>query len=56
MVASKRRGLYGALMFLDLDNFKPLNDFHGHGTGDLMLVEVANRLTTCVREIDAVAS
>jgi len=55
MVASKRSGLYGALMFLDLDNFKPLNDFHGHGTGDLLLAEVANRLTACVREIDTVA-
>ena len=55
MAASKRSGLYGALMFLDLDNFKPLNDTHGHGVGDLLLIEVAKRLTGCVRETDTVA-
>jgi diguanylate cyclase (GGDEF)-like protein/PAS domain S-box-containing protein len=55
MAASKRNGLYGALMFLDLDNFKPLNDTHGHGVGDLLLVEVARRLSACVREVDTVA-
>ena len=53
--ASKRSGLYSALIFLDLDNFKPLNDAHGHGAGDLLLIEVANRLKSCVREIDTVA-
>jgi len=41
MLASKRNSHYGALMFLDLDNFKPLNDTHGHDAGDLLLVEVA---------------
>src|SRR3989338_2724843 len=51
MVTSKRSGRYGALMFLDLDNFKPLNDTYGHDTGDLLLVEVAQRLTSCVREM-----
>jgi diguanylate cyclase (GGDEF)-like protein len=55
MAASKRSALYGALMFLDLDNFKPLNDTHGHGVGDLLLAEVARRLTDCVREMDTVA-
>jgi diguanylate cyclase (GGDEF)-like protein/PAS domain S-box-containing protein len=55
MAASKRSGLYGAVMFLDLDNFKPLNDLHGHGVGDLLLMEVAKRLTACVREVDTVA-
>lgn len=55
LAASKRSGLYGALMFLDLDNFKPLNDTHGHGVGDLLLVEVARRLTTFVRQTDTVA-
>lgn len=55
MVASKRSGLYGALMFLDLDNFKQLNDTHGHDVGDLLLVEVAKRLNACVRGVDTVA-
>ncbi|HEY8034377.1 MAG TPA: diguanylate cyclase [Methylobacter sp.] len=55
MVSSKRNGNYAALMMLDLDNFKPLNDVHGHPVGDLLLVEVANRLKACVREMDTVA-
>jgi diguanylate cyclase (GGDEF)-like protein/PAS domain S-box-containing protein len=55
MASSKRSGRYGAAMFLDLDNFKPLNDTHGHSVGDLLLVEVAQRLTACVREADTVA-
>jgi diguanylate cyclase (GGDEF)-like protein/PAS domain S-box-containing protein len=55
LAASKRSGCYGALMFLDLDNFKPLNDTHGHMVGDLLLIEVADRLISCVREIDTVA-
>ena len=53
--ANKRSGYYGMLMFLDLDNFKPLNDRHGHAVGDLLLIEAANRLKGCVREIDTVA-
>jgi diguanylate cyclase (GGDEF)-like protein len=52
---SKRSGCYGALMFLDLDNFKPLNDLHGHEAGDLLLIEVAHRLNRCVRAVDTVA-
>jgi len=55
MAASKRSSQYGALMFLDLDNFKPLNDQHGHAVGDLLLVEAANRLKASVREMDTVA-
>jgi diguanylate cyclase (GGDEF)-like protein len=55
MAVSKRKACFGALMALDLDNFKPLNDAHGHDIGDLLLVEVAKRLTTCVRESDTVA-
>lgn len=55
MAASMRSGLYAALIFLDLDNFKPLNDMHGHVVGDLLLIEVANRLKSCVREMDTVA-
>lgn len=53
--ASKRSGRYAALMFIDLDNFKPLNDTHGHDVGDLLLVEVAHRIGSCVREADTVA-
>lgn len=54
MAASKRTGRHAALMFLDLDNFKPLNDAMGHDVGDLLLIEVAARLKNCVREIDTV--
>jgi diguanylate cyclase (GGDEF)-like protein/PAS domain S-box-containing protein len=55
MAANKRSGCYGALMFLDLDNFKLLNDRQGHEAGDLLLTQVANRLRSCVREMDTVA-
>lgn len=55
MSASKRSQRHGALLFLDLDNFKPLNDTHGHGVGDLLLIEVGERLKACVREADTVA-
>jgi diguanylate cyclase (GGDEF)-like protein/PAS domain S-box-containing protein len=54
-LSSKRSLRYGALMFMDLDNFKPLNDAHGHEAGDKLLIEVANRLQKCVREMDTVA-
>ena len=55
MAASKRSACFGALMFLDLDNFKRLNDTHGHEVGDLLLKEAADRLKSCVREADTVA-
>jgi diguanylate cyclase (GGDEF)-like protein/PAS domain S-box-containing protein len=55
MAASKRSGRYGAVIFLDLDHFKTLNDTHGHAAGDLLLIEVARRLSSCVRETDTVA-
>jgi len=55
MAASKRTGSYGVMMFLDLDNFKLLNDAHGHAVGDLLLIETAHRLKSCVREMDTVA-
>jgi diguanylate cyclase (GGDEF)-like protein/PAS domain S-box-containing protein len=55
VATSKRSGYYGALMFLDLDHFKQLNDAHGHDVGDLLLIEFADRLVSCVREVDTVA-
>lgn len=51
--ASTRR--HGALMFLDLDHFKTLNDLHGHDVGDQLLVEAARRIQTCIRNQDSVA-
>jgi diguanylate cyclase (GGDEF)-like protein/PAS domain S-box-containing protein/hemerythrin-like metal-binding protein len=55
MAANNRSRCFGALMFLDLDNFKPLNDTHGHEIGDLLLIEAAHRLQNCVRSMDTVA-
>jgi diguanylate cyclase (GGDEF)-like protein/PAS domain S-box-containing protein len=50
-----RRPREGSLMFIDLDNFKALNDTLGHHKGDLLLQQVAERLSACVRKIDTVA-
>jgi diguanylate cyclase (GGDEF)-like protein len=55
MAGSRRSGRYGAVMFLDLDNFKPLNDQYGHALGDLLLIEAARRISSCLRETDTVA-
>lgn len=55
ILLSGRNGSFGALMFIDLDYFKVLNDTKGHEYGDLLLVEVAERLGHCVRESDSVA-
>jgi diguanylate cyclase (GGDEF)-like protein/PAS domain S-box-containing protein len=55
MAACKRSGRFGALLFMDLDNFKPLNDSQGHYVGDLLLIEAAQRIRACVREVDLVA-
>jgi len=55
LAAAHRDNALGALLLIDLDNFKVLNDEHGHAAGDLLLKEVAHRLQTCVRETDTVA-
>jgi diguanylate cyclase (GGDEF)-like protein/PAS domain S-box-containing protein len=55
LAASARGGSKGALLFIDLDNFKTLNDTLGHEVGDLLLQQLAQRLTSCVREGDTVS-
>jgi diguanylate cyclase (GGDEF)-like protein/PAS domain S-box-containing protein len=52
---SARSNLYGAVLFLDMDKFKNLNDTLGHDYGDLLLIEVAGRIQSCMREVDTVA-
>ena len=55
MATSARTGKHGALMFLDLDHFKLLNDTQGHDVGDMLLQQTAARLSACVRDGDSVA-
>jgi diguanylate cyclase (GGDEF)-like protein/PAS domain S-box-containing protein len=55
LIVSVRNRCKHALLFIDLDNFKSLNDALGHHIGDLMLQETARRITGCVREADTVA-
>lgn len=55
LAASARSGKEGALLFLDLDNFKNLNDTLGHDIGDLLLQQVSHRIESCVREGDTLA-
>ena len=52
---SHRSGMPLALMFLDLDHFKDINDTLGHAAGDLLLKEAAQRLCNCIRDTDTVA-
>jgi diguanylate cyclase (GGDEF)-like protein/PAS domain S-box-containing protein len=56
MLATRvRNDQLGAVLFLDLDRFKQLNDAHGHDQGDELLIQVSQRLSVCVREVDTVA-
>jgi len=55
LTSNIRNDKHGAILFIDMDNFKTLNDTKGHGVGDLLLIEVAQRLKKCVREEDTVA-
>ncbi|MDO8465185.1 MAG: EAL domain-containing protein [Gallionella sp.] len=55
LTVSVRFNNYGAVLFIDLDRFKLLNDTLGHGYGDMLLIEVAARIRSCVREMDTVA-
>lgn len=55
LVQAKRGATQGALIYLDLDKFKPVNDTLGHNIGDLVLMAIAQRLQTAVRESDTVA-
>ena len=55
VAGSARSGCHGAVLFLDLDNFKTLNDTRGHAVGDLLLSDVAQRLQTGVREGDTIS-
>ena len=55
MAQTERNGKMLAICYLDLDNFKPINDKFGHSAGDFLLIEVAQRLKTCVRAGDTVS-
>lgn len=55
MVGNQRTRRYGALMFMDLDRFKILNDTQGHDIGDQLLIAAGQRISNCVREGDTVA-
>ncbi|MAM89624.1 MAG: hypothetical protein CME36_20180 [unclassified Hahellaceae] len=54
-VANRRLNSHGALLFIDLDQFKKLNDTAGHHTGDMLLQKAADRIKSCVRDSDTVS-
>jgi diguanylate cyclase (GGDEF)-like protein len=55
LITARRSGLVGAVMFVDLDNFKNINDARGHAVGDALLMAVASRLSDLLREEDSLA-
>jgi diguanylate cyclase (GGDEF)-like protein/PAS domain S-box-containing protein len=55
LIASNSNHKYGAILFIDVDNLKLINDAYGHDTGDKLLQQIAQRLSTCVRGDDTVA-
>ena len=55
LLISERTQKFGAVLFIDLDNFKPLNDQHGHLVGDGLLMQIANQLKMCIRATDSIA-
>ena len=55
MQLAKRHQTHGLLMFIDIDNFKPINDMYGHDAGDAVLIEIALRLKSAVRLVDTVS-
>ena len=55
MSASARSGQFGAVLFIDIDKFKTVNDVRGHDFGDLLLAEMATRIQSCVGAVDTVA-
>ncbi len=54
LAVDKRSHVHAALLYLDLDQFKPINDTLGHGAGDMLLKEAARRMRECIRESDTV--
>ncbi|MYM85357.1 EAL domain-containing protein [Duganella sp. FT50W] len=55
LAQTRRNGGMAAVLFIDLDHFKKINDTHGHETGDLLLVAVSQRLQELLREVDTIA-
>lgn len=55
LASAQRTGHFSAVLFIDLDHFKTINDARGHATGDVLLIEVSKRLSAILREVDTVA-